>query len=273
MYRKGCVSFSLVLTLAVLAGCSGTPSADASKKAAKPLDKIMGKALVMEETGGENSALNAGGQSIYLVQGLRRYRLFLRTPADVTQSNYYVAEGIYAQKAIDDMGDPDQGKNGYPLDASCRKVVTTAWKGLAFDDIDAQSSVLRSRVQRYPARAVFLVAQIRPATDDEIKAAGEPKKDDAADDKIREVPVAWEKQHALLVEGPVVEPAPLWAPAGDTVHCKVIIGPEGKISSLETGIQLCESVPWDQFKFQPSVQGGHPVKVSTDVEVKFEARK
>jgi hypothetical protein len=273
MKRKGCISFSLALTLAVLGGCSGKPSTEGSQKAAKPLDKIQGKAQVMEESGGAmNSALNAGGSSVYLAQGMRRYRLFLRTAADITQGNEYVAEGVYAQKAIDDLGDPDQGKNGYPLAASCAKVVTMAWKNMAFDDIDAQAGVLRNRVQRYPARPVFLVTRIRPATDEEIKASAEPKKE-ADDDKIKEVPVAWDKQKAALIEGPAVQPAPLWAPTGGTVQCKVIISPAGKVSDLETGIQLCESVPWPEFRFQPPLQAGHPVKVSTAVEIRFDPRK
>lgn len=36
---------------------------------------------------------------------------------------------------------------------------------------------------------------------------------------------------------------------------------------------LCESVPWFQFRYKPTVKGGHPVKVETEVEVRFEARK
>ncbi|MGD0776298.1 MAG: hypothetical protein ABSC05_26060, partial [Candidatus Solibacter sp.] len=73
--------------------------------------------------------------------------------------------------------------------------------------------------------------------------------------------------------GPTVQPAPLWEPAGRTVRCKVVIGAEGKISELETGVQLCESVPWSQFSYRPTVQGGHPVRVETEVEVRFEPRK
>jgi hypothetical protein len=53
----------------------------------------------------------------------------------------------------------------------------------------------------------------------------------------------------------------------------VVIGTEGKIADLDTGKQLCESVPWSQFRYQPTVQGGHPVKVSTEVEVRFDPRK
>ena len=88
-----------------------------------------------------------------------------------------------------------------------------------------------------------------------------------------EVSVAADKQRALLVEGPTVLEAPLWQPAGGTVRCKVVIDGEGKISDLQTGVQLCEAVPWSQFRYQPPVQGGRPVKVKTEVEVRFEARK
>jgi hypothetical protein len=57
------------------------------------------------------------------------------------------------------------------------------------------------------------------------------------------------------------------------VGCKVVIDPQGKISELESTAQLCETVPWSQFRYQPPVQGGHPVKVRTEVEVRFEPRK
>jgi hypothetical protein len=53
----------------------------------------------------------------------------------------------------------------------------------------------------------------------------------------------------------------------------VVIDPEGKISDLESTTQLCESVTWSQFRYQPPVQGGHPVKVKTEVEMRFEPRK
>ena len=225
--------------------------------------------------GAADAALNAGGPSVYLWEGTRRYRLFLRTPVEIVHGNEYIAEGVYAQKAIDEIGDPDQGKNGYPLESSCERVVRMAWSGLAFDEIDADASLLRARVKRYPARPVFLVTRIRPATAAESSTgSAEPKKDAAAEEKnIPEVSVAADKQRAFLIEGPTVQPAPLWEPAGGTVRCKVIIDPEGKISELETGAQLCEAVPWSQFRYQPPVQGGHPVKVSTEVEVRFEPRK
>ena len=276
MNRNARIFCFLILTLAALIGCSSKPSAQDSKKAETALDKIQGKAQVLTESGGaSDSALNAGGPSVYLWVGARRYRLFLRTPVELVHGDQYVAEGVYAQKAIDELGDPDQGKNGYPLQTSCERVVTTAWKGLPFDAIDSQAAVLRAIVKRYPARAVFLVAQIRPVTATESGAASaEPKKDAAAEEKnIKEVSVAADKQKALLMEGSPVQTAPLWEPAGGTVRCKVYIDKEGKISELGTGEQLCEAVPWDKFRYQPPVQGGHPVTVSTEVEVRFEPRK
>ena len=263
----------LVLTLAVLGGCSSEPPSKESKKA---LDKIQGKAQVLvESSGATDAALNAGGPSVYLWEGTRRYRLFLRTAVDITHGSEYVAEGVYAQKAIDEIGDPDQGKNGYPLQASCEHVVRRAWGALSFDLIDAQTSLLRAWVKRYPARPVFLVTRIRPATSaDSSTASAEPKKDAAVEDeKIPEVSVDGDKQRAFLIEGPTVQPAPLWEPAGGSVRCKVVIGSEGKISSLETGTQLCEAVTWSQFRFQHPVKGGHPVKVRTEVEVRFEPRE
>ena len=276
MNRNARIFCFLVFTLAALVGCSSQPSAQDSKKAETALDKIQGKAQVLTESGGaSDAALNAGGPSVYLWVGARRYRLFLRTPVEVVHGDQYVAEGVYAQKAIDELGDPDQGKNGYPLQTSCERVVTTAWKGLPFDAIDSQAAVLRAIVKRYPARAVFLVAQIRPVTATESgAAAAEPKKEAAAEEKnIKEVSVAADKQKALLMEGSPVQTAPLWEPTGGTVSCKVVIDPEGKISDLESATQLCESVTWSQFRYQPPVQGGHPVKVKTEVEVRFEPRK
>jgi len=62
-------------------------------------------------------------------------------------------------------------------------------------------------------------------------------------------------------------------PAGGTAKCKVVIDTEGKVSELETGQQLCEAVPWDQFRYQPTVRSGHPVKVETEVEVRYEPKK
>jgi hypothetical protein len=275
MNRNARLFCFLVVTLAALSGCSSEPGKE-SKKAGTPLDRIQGKAQVLvESTGATDAALNAGGPSVYIWEGTRRYRLFLKTAVDITHGSESVAEGVYAQKAIDEIGDPDQGKNGYPLEASCQHVVRMAWGALSFDLIDAQTSLLRARVKRYPARPVFLVTRIRALTAAESSAASAEKKKDAAvdDENVPEVSVAADKQHAFLVEGPTVLPAPLWEPAGGTVSCKVVIGSDGKISSLETGAQLCESVDWSKFRFQPPVKGGHPVKVRTEIEMRFEPRK
>jgi len=76
-----------------------------------------------------------------------------------------------------------------------------------------------------------------------------------------------------LVEGPTVLTAPLWEPAGGTARCKVVIDEEGKIAELDSGAQLCETVRWSQFRYQPTVKGGHPVRVNTEVEVRFDPRK
>jgi hypothetical protein len=276
MNRNARIFCFLVLTLAALVGCSSKPSAQESKKAETALDRIQGKAQVLvESAGASDAALNADGPSVYLWEGAHRYRLFLRTPVEVVHGSEYIAEGVDAQKAIDAIGDPDQGKNGYPLQSSCERVVRMAWTGLPLDAIDADASVLRARVQRYPARSVFLVTRIRPVTSTESSTvSAEPKKDAAVEEKnIPEISVAGDKQSAFLIEGPTVQNAPLWEPAGGTVRCKVVINPEGKISELETGAQLCETVPWSQFRYQPPVQGGHPVKVTTEVEVRFEPRK
>ena len=263
----------LVFILAASGGCSRQQPAKESRKAGPPLDRIQGKIQVLQEPdSAANAALNAGGPSIYLWEGLRRYRLFLRTPVEVVHGNQYVAEGIYAQKAIDEMGDPDQGRNGYPLPASCERVVKMAWSGLPFDVADAQATLLRGRVKRYPARPVFLVTSLRPATSTE-SASAEPKEAAAGEQDAPEVAVDPGKERAFLIEGPTVQPAPLWEPAGGTVSCKVVIDTHGKISDLETGMQLCEAVPWSQFRYQPPVRSGHPVKVSTEVEVRFEPRK
>ena len=265
MNRSVCSCF-LVLGLAALSGCSSGPAPSEAKKAAPAPDKIQGKVQVnVGETTAADAALNAGGQSVYLWEGTKRYRLFFKTPIEVNPGKQYVAEGVYAQRVIDEIGVPDQGKNGYPLQSSCEKVVSTAWgSGQAFDVTDGQVTALRARVKRYPARPLFLVTKLTPVE-------GEVKPSD--DDNLPEVPVPAEKQKALLTEGPTTLPAPLWEPAGGTVKCKVIIGKDGKISELETGAQLCESVPWAKFSYQPPVQGGKPVKVKTEVEIKFEPRK
>jgi hypothetical protein len=255
----------LVLTVAGLAGCS---SEAAPKQAAAPLDKIQGKALVLlNETTALDAALNAGGPSVYLVNGLDRYRLFFNKAYQVEPGQEYMAEGIYAQKAIDAIGDPDQGKHGYPLEASCGRVVRMAWPGLAFDVTDSYASSLRGKVNRFPARRVFLVTKIGP---------GDSSKKEEAKGDQKEAPalsVPGEKQSALLVEGPTVLPAPLWEPKGGTARCKVVIDEQGKIAELNSGAQFCEAVPWSQFRYQPTVKGGQPVRVSTEVEVRFDPKK
>ena len=265
----------LVVTLAGLGGCSSKPPTKESKQNATAPDKIQGKAQVMEELTPTDPGLNAGGPSVYLLEGMHRYRLFFNTPIEVVDGKRYIAEGVYAQKAIDEMGDPDQGKNGYPLPASCDRVVKMAWSGLAFDVTDGYVSTLRAKLKRYPARPVFLVTRLQPVASKQSGAdSAEPKKEaEGEEQEIPEVSVAADKQRAFLIEGPAVETAPLWEPAGGTVSCKVVINPEGKVSELETGMQLCETVPWSQFRYQPPVQRGHPVKVKTEVEVRFEPRK
>jgi hypothetical protein len=119
-----------------------------------------GKQVLAESGGTSDAALNAGGPSVYLWEDAKRYRLFLRTAAEVVHGDEYIAEGVYAQKAIDEIGDPDQGKNGYPLQSSCESVVTMAWSGLPFDAIDAQAAVLRATVKRLPADSGHVIAQL-----------------------------------------------------------------------------------------------------------------
>lgn len=269
MRCKARISCSVLFALAVLAGCSSEPSAT-SKKAETKLERVQGKAQVREESAGSaDVTMNAGGPTVYLWKGMQRYRLFLRNKVDFVHGNEYVVEGIHAQKAIDEIGDPDQGKNGYPLQESCTRVVRMAWGSLGMDEIGPTASIVRTMVKRYPARPLFLVTKVMA-----VPAVEGAKKDASAEDKnIREIEVPAEKQRASLIEGPSVQPAPLWEPAGGNVNCKLIISSEGKVSELETGTQLCEAVPWSQFRYQPAVQGGRPVKVRTEVAVRFEPRK
>src|ERR1700685_846457 len=261
------VSCFLVVALAGLAGCSSAP---ATKQAAPAPDKIQGKAqVVLTEATQLDASLNGGGPSVYLVDGLNRYRLFFNKASEVKPGQEYIAEGVYAQKAIDAIGDPDQGKNGYPLGSSCNSVVRTAWPALGFDVVDSYSNSLCSKVKRFPARPVFMVSQIKPAAD-----SAKQKKDAGADEKeAQEISVPADKQSALLVAGPTSMTAPLFEPSGGTVHCKVVIDEAGKIAELDSGSQLCESVAWNQFRYKPTVKGGHPVRVNTEVEIRFDARK
>jgi hypothetical protein len=255
----------LVLALAGLAGCSSKPS---TKQAAAAPDKIQGKAqVVLNESTALDASLNAGGPTVYLVDGLNRYRLFFNKASQVDAGKEYIAEGVYAQKAIDAIGDPDKGKNGYPLGSSCDSVVRTAWPALAFDVVDSYSTSLCAKVKRFPARPVFLVTQIKPVAD------SAKQKNDAEEKEVPQVSVPADKQRALLVAGPTVLTAPLWEPTGGTARCKVVIDEEGKIAELDSGAQLCETVPWSQFRYQPTVKGGHPVRVNTEVEVRFDPRK
>lgn len=276
VYRNAYVFCFLVIAVAGQTGCSSEPSGKESKKAAAAPDKIHGKAqVVLNETSSSDVALNGGGPSVYLVDGMQRYRLFFNTSIPVEPDKEYVAEGVNAQKAIDELGDPDQGKNGYPLQASCDHVVRMAWPGLAFDVTDLDITSLCGRVKRYPARPVFLVTRLTLAAAAPAKEGGadsaEAKKQ-AEENDAPEVSVPADKQRALLVSGPTTIPAPLWEPGGGTARCKVAIF-EGKVTELDTGTQLCEIVPWSQFSYQPTAKGGHPVKVRTEVEVKFDPRK
>jgi len=263
MTRNAYVFCFLLLTLAVLTGCSSGPASKGPAKAAP--DKIQGKSqVVLTETTANDAALNADGPSVYLIDGLRRYRLFFNKATKVEAGKEYVAEGVYAQKAIDAMGDPDQGKNGYPLQSSCDKVIGSTWPGMAFDVTDADSTALCAKIKRFPARPVFLVMKLTEATT-ETKPA--------AQSEAPEVTVPADKQRAMLISGPTSLPAPLWAPEGGTVNCKVEIDEKGKISELNTGAQLCESVDWSQFSYKPTLKGGKPAQVQTEVAVKFDPRK
>ena len=140
-----------------------------------------------------------------------------------------------------------------------------AWPGMSFDEVDTRASALRTRLLRYPARPIILVTRIIPTSPRDSGAP--PQKE------IPTITVAADKQKAQLVEGSPVQPAPLWEPAGGTAKCKVLIGADGKISELGTGGKLCEGIPWPQFRYQAPLQAGKPVKVRTEVEVRYEPRK
>jgi len=267
MTRNTSVFCFLVLAVMGLAGCSSEPP----KQAAAPPDKIHGKAEIhLNEATALDAALNAGGPSVYLVDGLNRYRLFFNQAVEVKPVQEYIAEGVYAQKAIDAIGDPDQGKNGYPLESSCDRVVRMAWPGLAFDVTDLHTKSLRAKVKRFPARPVFLVTRIQPVTSD---SATQKKETGDGEKEAPNVSVPADKQRVLLLEGPSVLTAPLWEPAGGTARCKVVIDEEGKIAELNSGAQLCETVPWSQFRYKPTLKSGKPARVNTEVEVRFDPRK
>ncbi len=271
MNRKAhAVFFSVALSaLAALGGCSSTPPAGEAKKAPPAIFKVQGKLRTMDiATAASDSVLNGGGPSVFIWEGMQQYRLFSKRTANVVDGEHYIVEGIHAQKMIDEIGDPNGGKGGYPLLSSCERVVKTAWPGMSFEEVDVKASALRGRVSRYPARPIILVTKIQsaPATKEEKAAADK-------EDALPIVSVPAEKQKALLIEGATTQPAPIWEPAAGTVRCKVVIGSDGKISELETGAQLCEAVQWSKFRYQPPVQGGKPVKVRTEVEVKYEPRK
>ncbi|MBI4910529.1 MAG: hypothetical protein HY820_43350 [Acidobacteria bacterium] len=257
--------FPLIPALSFLGACSSQPDAKQEKKAAIQLQKIQGRIQIGKPANATDAALNAGGPSVYLKDGIRQYRLFLKSPTEVVPDKEYVAEGVLAQKVIDEIGDPANGKGGYPLEASCQRAVRTAWTGLSFDSVDSFTGALRNIIKRYPARAVFLVTKLQPAEAKEGAALAE-------DDETPEIAVPSDKQSALLTAGPKTLPAPLWEPTGGTAKCKVLIGKDGKIAVLETGAQLCEAIPWSDFNYQPTMQKGKPVKVKTEVEVRFEPR-
>jgi hypothetical protein len=150
--------------------------------------------------------------------------------------------------------------------------VSMAWPGLAFDVTDSYSNSLRAKVNRFPARRVFLVTRIQPVTS-AADSEKEKKDTDTEEKEAPKVTAPADKQRALLVEGPTVLPAPLWEPSGGTAHCKVIVDEQGKIAELDSGAQLCETVPWSQYRYQPTVKGGHPISVNTEVDVRFDPRK
>jgi hypothetical protein len=265
MTRNQPLSWLLILTLAGLASCSKESSAkEAKKSAAAPLHTIQGKLSAVQEATSTGAALNAGGQSLYIREGVNRYRLFLKSPIEVIPDKEYLAEGVYAQKAFDEIGDPDKGAKGYPLASSCQRVIRMAWGSLSLDLADGHATVLRAVVSRHPARAVFLVTKLTPV---EIKEAAKKEKE------LPEIKVPADKQRAQAIDGPAAQPAPIWEPTGGTANCKVIIDDKGKVAELESGTQLCEAFPWSQLSYKPPVQGGRPVRVKTEVEVRFEPRK
>ena len=110
MNRSARIFSFLVLTLAALVGCSSQPSGSESKKAETAPDRIQGKAQVLTEVGGgaSDAALNAGGPSVYLWEGAKRYRLFLRTPVEVVHGD----DGAEAPGEIASFDDGFHGQSG-----------------------------------------------------------------------------------------------------------------------------------------------------------------
>ncbi len=143
---------------------------------------------------------------------------------------------------------------------------------MAFDEVDVKAAALKARVSRYPARTVFLVTKIRPATAAEMSAASVDTKKEEAEKALPTVTVPADKQSALLIEGAPSQKAPLWEPKATTARCKLTIDSAGKVLELETGTQLCETVDWSKFSYKPTLQRGKPATVSTEVEVRFEPR-
>lgn len=264
MHRKASLTWFLVITAAGFAGCSSDKPAKDAKQTAAVMHQVKGTLQVVPASTGADAALNAGGESLFLRDGVRRYRLFLKSPVEYSPNMEYTAEGIHAQKAIDEIGDPDKGKKGYPLPASCQRVIKMAWGSLSFDVADTHASILRAQVNRYPARPVFLVTKLTPVA--EQKKAEEEK-------ELPEITVPAAKQSALKTAGPTVLPAPIWSPEGGVARCKVVIDEKGQIAELDTGAQLCEAVQWSEFRYPPPTQGGRPVRVKTEVEVRFEPQK
>jgi len=271
MNRNTLIFSFVVVMVGAMTGCSSKPAEEATK-AKTELHRIQGKTQVLMDTGGTGEAsLNPGKPPITILDGTRRYRLFSKQPLEVVPGGEYIVEGIDAQKVINEIGDPANGKGGYPLTSSCERVVKMAWGLLSFDERDSKVSILKARVARYPARSVFLAVKLTRVMP---KEGADAKKGAAAGEKeVPIVSVAADKQRASLIAGPTNLPAPLWDAAGATVKCKLIINPEGKVSELETGSQLCESVDWTQFSYKPLVQGGRPVQVRSEVELRFDPRQ
>jgi hypothetical protein len=266
--------FFATIAAALLGACSSGPGAKPAQKAETVPDKIEGKVQIMPAAyGSADAGLTQGRPVVFLWQGVRRYTLFFRNAVEVVPGKEYVVQGVNAQRVIDELGDPDEGRNGYPLLSSCERVVRMAWSGLKFDEADGHASALRMRVKRYPARPVFLVTRIEPAAPAEnASSADRETANEGKDEEVPVVAVAAEKQRASLIAGAIALTAPLWEPAGGAVRCQVVIDGQGKISELGTGMQLCEAVPWSDFRYRPLVQAGRPVKVKTEVEVAFKPR-